>query len=81
MFITAIKLYLEKRHWVKCKSKFKAGFEWGMSAYYVEGKSFDDIDAYLYSPFLTSKEDSFFDKGVERAIRLIKEIEEAGVIK
>ena len=81
MIITAIKLYIQKRHWIKCKSKFKAGFEWAMSAYYIEGKSIVDIEAYLYSPFFTSKEDSFFDKGVERAIRLIKEIEEAGVIK
>ena len=81
MIITAIKLYLAKRHLAKKKAKFKAGFEWGMSAYYVEGKSIENIETYLYSPFLSAKEDSFFDKGVERAMRLIKEIEEAGVIK
>ena len=71
------KEYFKKRKSQRIQEQFKKGFEYYMSAYYIEEKSMQDIEVPLRIFFLHGnfEETCAFDSGANKARRLIKYIE------
>ena len=74
-----IKRCLQKRRKKIRDLSYKRGFSWAMSSYFLEGNSLLEMEAAAYTPYYTSggydSPESFFDRGVDYALSIIRDYE------
>jgi len=66
------RLWLTNRKVQAAERRYNDGFGWVMVAYYMEGLSMDELEAYIYYPY---DEPNEFEKGGSQALWLIHRIE------